>query len=56
MSSFSNIVNEAAENYKPSLVARYALDLAQAFNEFYHECPVLKASSKTKDSKISNPP
>lgn len=53
MSDFSNIISEAAEKYKPSVVARYALDLAQAFNEFYHECPVLKASGKTKDSRMA---
>jgi len=53
MSDFSSIVAEAAENYKPSMIARYVLDLAQAFNEFYHECPVLKASGKTKDSRLA---
>ncbi|KYK27121.1 hypothetical protein AYK26_00300 [Euryarchaeota archaeon SM23-78] len=53
LSDFPNIVNEAAENYKPSFVARYALELAQAFNEFYHECPVLKADGKTRDSRLA---
>ena len=31
------IVKEAAENYKPHLIARYSLELAQTFNEFYHK-------------------
>lgn len=53
LADFPSTVNEAAENYKPSFVARYALELAQAFNEFYHECPVLKADSKTKDSRLA---
>jgi arginyl-tRNA synthetase len=53
LSNFPNMVREAAEQYKPSLVARYSLELAQAFNEFYHECPVLKADSKTRDSRLA---
>nr|MCK4930261.1 arginine--tRNA ligase [Nanoarchaeota archaeon] len=53
LSDFSNVISDAAENYKPSSVARYALELAQAFNEFYHECPVLKADSKTRDSRLA---
>jgi arginyl-tRNA synthetase len=52
MAEFKNIVRESAEQYKPSLVARYSLDLAQAFNEFYHECPVLKADENTRDSRL----
>ncbi len=53
LSDFKNVVREAAENYKPSLVARYALELAQAFNEFYHECPVLKAEKKVMESRLA---
>ena len=34
---FPAIVSEAAERYEPSVVARYAVDLAQAFNRFYTE-------------------
>ena len=34
---FPAIVAEAAERYEPSVVARYAVDLAQAFNRFYTE-------------------
>jgi arginyl-tRNA synthetase len=32
---FSSVVKSAAEKYEPSLVTRYALDLATAFNKFY---------------------
>ena len=52
LADFPRIVSEAAEQYKPSLVARYTLDLAQAFNEFYHECPVLKAEKKVMESRL----
>ena len=53
LSDFPNSVSEAAEQYKPSLVARYALELAQAFNEFYHGCPVLKAEKKVMESRLA---
>ena len=32
---FPGTVKEASERYEPSVVARYAVDLAQAFNKFY---------------------
>ena len=32
-----DIIHEAAERYEPSVIARYAVDLAQAFNRFYTE-------------------
>ncbi len=34
---FPNVILEAADRYEPSVVARYAVDLAQAFNRFYTE-------------------
>jgi len=43
---YPEVVVSACKNYKPSLVARYCLDLAQCFNEFYQECPVIKGDNK----------
>ncbi len=37
------MVESAAEELKPHLVATYTRDLAEAFNAFYRECPVLAA-------------
>ncbi len=34
------------QDYKPSIVARYLLDLAKDFNRFYHNCPVLKEENQ----------
>ena len=34
---YQSVVDEAADRYEPSVVARYAVDLAQAFNRFYTE-------------------
>ncbi len=38
---FSKIVQKSYESMSPSLVANYAFQLAQVFNEFYHSCPVV---------------
>ena len=38
---FPEKVKSAIDDYEPSTVTRYALDLCAAFNRFYHECPIL---------------
>jgi arginyl-tRNA synthetase len=38
---FSEIVITAGVSYQPSEVARYLYELAQLFNEYYHEVPIL---------------
>jgi len=38
---FPEVVEKAAGSYKPYHVAQYLISLAQAFNEFYHKCPVI---------------
>ncbi len=35
MNQFSEVLERAAKDYQPSIVARYALDIAQAFNGWY---------------------
>ena len=53
LSNFENTLDEAANSYKPHLIARYLLDLAQAFNEFYHVCPILQASEDVKQTRLN---
>jgi len=43
---FSEIVENSYNTLNPALIANYAYQLSQIFNEFYHDCPVLK-SEKT---------
>ncbi len=45
LSRFNEVVFESATEYNPSKLCTYLLDLASAFNEFYHKHPVLKAES-----------
>ena len=40
LSVFPERVNSAIEDYEPSVITRYVLDLAAAFNRFYHECSI----------------
>lgn len=41
LASYSDIVEKALKNYNPSVITKYCFDLAQAFNDFYNNCPVL---------------
>ena len=52
LSKFTEIVFVAAEQYKPYLVAKYCLDLAQHFNEFYHNCPVISDLTEVMHARL----
>jgi arginyl-tRNA synthetase len=41
-------VERAAEAYKPVIIATYSFEIADAFNNFYHNWPILKAGSDEK--------
>ncbi len=53
LADFNSVIKAAAENYEPSYIARYAVDLAQAFNKFYHDNPILVDEKKLKESRLS---
>lgn len=53
LSRFSQIVEETACHYKPSLLCRYLIELSQLFNEFYHKQPVLKAEESLKQARLT---
>lgn len=40
LGKFKESVTSASEKYEPSIVTRYALDLASAFNKFYISCKI----------------
>ena len=52
LSGYEDAVVTAAEKYEPSVVARYVIALATAFNRFYHDCPILQASEKEKIARL----
>jgi len=46
LSMFEEKVTEALETYEPSVIARYILSVAAAFNRFYHNCSILGAENE----------
>ena len=42
LEQFPKVVAEAGRIYSPALVANYAYDLAKEYNQFYHDCPILR--------------
>jgi len=43
---FPKVIAESAETYNPGHIANYVYDLAKEYNQFYHECPILKAEKE----------
>lgn len=52
LQSFSSVVERAAEKYDPSLVAKFAINLAQAFNRYYAHTRILEESPE-RDSRLA---
>jgi arginyl-tRNA synthetase len=46
ISRFPNAVQQAANEYRPLVMAAYAYDLANAFHSFYHAVPVLQSEDE----------
>jgi arginyl-tRNA synthetase len=52
ISRFPNEVLKAAEELKPLVISSYSFKLAQAFNDFYNQCPVLQAEEPIRSSRL----
>lgn len=52
LQNFSRVVKRAAENYDPSLIAKYAINLAQAFNKYYAHTRILDESPE-RESRLA---
>lgn len=52
LSGYEDAVINAAEKNEPSVVARYVISLATAFNKFYHDCSILQAEEKEKKARL----
>lgn len=46
LARFPEKVLDAIRDYEPSVITRYILDVAAAFNRFYHNCKILNAESE----------
>lgn len=50
---FNETVKAAGEKYEPSLITRYALDLASVFNKFYINCKMATECEEIKNFRLS---
>jgi arginyl-tRNA synthetase len=50
--NFHHVVQQATEQYKPSILTAYLYDLSRAYNGFYAECPVGSAQEPTRSSRL----
>ncbi len=53
IASLPDMINEAAEEYNPSKVTRYVLDLAALFHKFYDTCKIKGESEEVLQSRLS---
>ncbi|MDF2677457.1 MAG: arginine--tRNA ligase [Bacillota bacterium] len=49
---FKQAVLDAHEKYEPFFVTRYIVSLAQEFNRFYHECPIIVEDVEVKKARL----
>ena len=45
-------IQRSAAEFKPLFIANLAFDLAQTFNNFYRQCPVLQAEDAVRDYRL----
>lgn len=46
INSYHRLIEEAAENHSPAIIAQFAYDVAKEYNRFYAEEPILKESDE----------
>ena len=49
---FPSVIKDAADKYEPSVVARYAVDVAQAFNKFYNSTRINVPEENVKNARV----
>lgn len=53
VSKFNEMVVLSHEKYEPSVVARYAVDVAQSFNRFYHDHPIITEDVELTKARVA---
>ena len=49
---FGEVLPQVLDDYRPNALANYLYELAIAFHSFYEACPVLKAETGTRESRL----
>lgn len=53
IAKFKDVIVSASKNYEPSLITRYALDLAGVFNKFYMNCKIACEDENLKNFRLA---
>lgn len=48
-----NVLKQSADEYEPSILTRYIIDVASAFSKFYNECQVIVEDEKLKNARLA---
>ena len=48
-----SLINDAAKEYNPSALTRYAFELAQSYHKFYDSCSIKDAEQPVKLSRLA---
>ncbi len=53
LAKYPEVIAQATKECEPSILTQYLFDLAQLFNDFYHNCPILNADDSIKASRLA---
>lgn len=53
ISRFPKVILDASEKYEPSIVARFAVDVAQAFNKYYNACRINVEEEDLRNARVT---
>ena len=54
LEKLTSIIKKASDEYEPSILARYLIDVATSFSKFYNECSVINVEDdELKDSRCA---
>ena len=51
--ALTDVIIEAGEKYEPSILTRHIVDMAQAFNKFYHDEHILTDDKEERKAKLA---
>ncbi len=46
-------MKQSGKDFNPSEIARYLFELAQDFNDYYHEVPILKSTEEICNARLT---
>ena len=52
LAAYPDKIIEAADKYEPYIIARHIMQVAQAYNKFYHDNPILRADDNIKSARL----